>query len=332
MRTGVFITSRQVSSYPAFLVYFTMPKKSRTWKRKEAIMKKGDALVKNGKPNDMVIVVMGPTGVGKSTFINTFFDEDVTTVGHDLKSCTSNLKHIIRPHPFEPYRRIVVVDTPGFDDTYLDDAEILRRILVWLATSYTSDMKLAGVIYLHDISKNRMLGTTLKNLYVFQKLCGDQALSSVVLATTKWSKLTDSSTGDARLDQLKTDFWKEMIEGGSEVFKFDKTRESAQEMVNYLLRPHHLDYDVLKLQEELVDLQKIIPETDAGMQLRYTLRQFVKMSKDKASQEQLQKTVAAIHALKISIPQQLKVMIGLQAAFRPSEPSGFMIFDHSNCY
>lgn len=33
-------------------------------------------------------------------------------------------------------RRVVIVDTPGFDDTYIDDSEILRRIAVWLATSY----------------------------------------------------------------------------------------------------------------------------------------------------------------------------------------------------
>ena len=32
-------------------------------------------------------------------------------------------------------RRVVLVDTPGFDDTDLSDTEILRRIAVWLAAS-----------------------------------------------------------------------------------------------------------------------------------------------------------------------------------------------------
>jgi hypothetical protein len=31
--------------------------------------------------------------------------------------------------------RLVLVDTPGFDDTYVDDGEILRRISVWLGLS-----------------------------------------------------------------------------------------------------------------------------------------------------------------------------------------------------
>lgn len=38
--------------------------------------------------------------------------------------------------PFQPEdRRLILVDTPGFDDTYIDDAEVLRRIAVWLAVS-----------------------------------------------------------------------------------------------------------------------------------------------------------------------------------------------------
>jgi hypothetical protein len=60
-------------------------------------------------------------------------------VGHDLKSCTNNLRHtVIQKIPGRPGfrdRRIIIVDTPGFDDTYAEDSEILRRIAVWLASS-----------------------------------------------------------------------------------------------------------------------------------------------------------------------------------------------------
>jgi hypothetical protein len=57
------------------------------------------------------------------------------TVGNALHSCTKNIQHVIVPHPGDPTRRIVFVDTPGFDDTYIDDAEILKLIAVWLARS-----------------------------------------------------------------------------------------------------------------------------------------------------------------------------------------------------
>ena len=62
-------------------------------------------------------------------------------VGHDLKSCTNKLQHAfielshISKHQELKGRRIVIVDTPGFDDTTVDDSEILRRIAVWLASS-----------------------------------------------------------------------------------------------------------------------------------------------------------------------------------------------------
>ena len=59
-------------------------------------------------------------------------------VSHDMESCTSTLQYEIvdNPPPLElGGNRVIIVDTPGFDDTYMDDAEILRRIGVWLAAS-----------------------------------------------------------------------------------------------------------------------------------------------------------------------------------------------------
>jgi hypothetical protein len=72
-------------------------------------------------------------------FINTLLGEDHMLVGHEMTSCTSKLEYfVIDPIPNQPRlkgRRVVIVDTPGFDDTYQDDVEILRRVAVWLASS-----------------------------------------------------------------------------------------------------------------------------------------------------------------------------------------------------
>ena len=59
---------------------------------------------------------------------------EVTRVGHSLASCTYKVEPFIITRDNDP-RRIVLVDTPGFDDTFLDDTEILRRIAIWLANS-----------------------------------------------------------------------------------------------------------------------------------------------------------------------------------------------------
>ena len=44
------------------------------------------------RPDDIVIGVMGVTGVGKSTFINYFAHDDVE-IGNDLESC--NAYHLL---------------------------------------------------------------------------------------------------------------------------------------------------------------------------------------------------------------------------------------------
>lgn len=65
-------------------------------------------------------------------------------VGHDLHSKTKVIqyaiiddwaRHLPEKHKLFKGQRIVIVDSPGFDDTYIDDSEILRRIAAWLASS-----------------------------------------------------------------------------------------------------------------------------------------------------------------------------------------------------
>jgi hypothetical protein len=62
-------------------------------------------------------------------------------VGHDTLSCTSKLiaatvdSSNLSAQPSLSGRRVVLVDTPGFDDTYHDDSEILKRIAEWLKLS-----------------------------------------------------------------------------------------------------------------------------------------------------------------------------------------------------
>jgi len=225
---------------------------------------------------------MGPTGVGKSTFINAAVGHTVTPVGHDLASCTAKIQHFIVPHPEDSTRRVVFVDTPGFDDTYAADAETLRLIAVWLARSYHEDMKLAGIIYMHEISQTRMFGTARKNLTMFNKLCGDDALKNVILVTTKWDDI-ERGVGRRREQQLSNTYWKKMLSQGSQMARFMNTQESAWEIIDLVLLKDPVN---ALIQKELIDLQKHLPETEAGKTLRYTLQELLEAQKEMARQLQ----------------------------------------------
>jgi len=79
-----------------------------------------------------------------------------------------------------------LIDTPGFDDTDRDDSDILCDVALWFSESLKRGIRLSGILYLHRISDRRMTGSAKKNLLMFKKLCGNNALVNVTLATTMW--------------------------------------------------------------------------------------------------------------------------------------------------
>ncbi|KAG6917337.1 hypothetical protein DXG01_002908 [Tephrocybe rancida] len=259
----------------------TVTKRS-VWKGKEK--KAEDTFLEEPRDTDIVIPIMGPTGAGKSTFINWVAGQNVAVVGHNLKSETAQLQHVILTHPTDPTRRIIVVDTPGFDDTYVADSEILRRIAVWLAQSYSANMTLAGVIYLHEISQTRMLGTARKNLDMFNKLIGKDATKNVVLATTKWGDIPDE-VGGRREEQLRERHWKWMVDLGAKLFRFTDSRESGWAIIQHILdQAAAQDVDAVEIQQELVEVKKILPDTEAGQALLYTLEELLENQRMAAAQ------------------------------------------------
>jgi len=224
---------------------------------------------------------------------------------------------------------LVLVDTPGFGDTYVNDADILYEIGSWLETMYDSrdshghkgETKLAGIVYLHDISLTRMLESTLKTLDVFRKLCGKGALKRVVLCTTKWSDIYQEEEGERRTKQLKEIYWKEMIEGGSTVHRFEDSQKAAWDVIAPIIEEDRIGkMDALQIQEELVEAKKLIPETEAGRQLRYSLDQLLKIlkqasSKDPSRRKELDARIAAtqdqIRAMRGPVTQRISKLLDL---------------------
>ncbi|KAF5321519.1 hypothetical protein D9619_000408 [Psilocybe cf. subviscida] len=303
----------------------------KKWKKRDKMVKTTDRILENPVSTDIIIPIMGPTGSGKSTLVNLLAGREAVTVGNQLESCTVDLcPFIIEPKDWtnpttDPTpRRLILVDTPGFDDTYVEDSEILRRISVWLAASYNDSMKIAGVIFLHEISQVRMRGTARRNTDVFKKLCGEDIMQYVALCTTMWEGVS-LETGNARENQLRDTYWKDMTDEGAQIMRIRRESASAWRAVNAILTRHKgglEDFTIMSIQKELVDLQKLLPDTEAGKSLRASLEKELEQQKQRMKQlvesagpngsqeqqrqrEEIQKTLDHIATLNISVPRRI---------------------------
>ncbi|KDQ53021.1 hypothetical protein JAAARDRAFT_197806 [Jaapia argillacea MUCL 33604] len=213
-------------------------------------MAKFDLDVEAVSPDDLVIVIMGPTGSGKSHLIDTLMGQEGQRSGKSLKSCTDKVQAVQVP--------------PA------TDMDILKVIGDWLAKTYGNDVKLVGIVYLHRITDNPMSSSPLKNLRMFGKLCGDAAARHVVFVSSMWDKV-DPAVAQEREAVLKDSFWKGMLDNGASVDRFANSPESAWHIVRKVVQNKE-ERGALLLQEELVDLQRRLNETEAGKTL-YTLLQ-----------------------------------------------------------
>ena len=92
---------------------------------------------------------MGPTGSGKSTvrrtttfivcsFISPQFvcaasGRDTKAISHGLRSYTDQVR-AVKFRDEESGRHVVLVDTPGFDDTFRSDLDTVTLISKWLVS------------------------------------------------------------------------------------------------------------------------------------------------------------------------------------------------------
>lgn len=184
--------------------------------------------------NDIIIVLVGPSGAGKSSFINKAAGSDVAGVGHRLFPSTGGIK-TTRITNDSKLSNVVLVDTRSFDDTENSGARVLRDVFDWLNEVCQTNILLSAILCFHRISDNRVAANhitvdPLKHLFMFRKLCGNEAESRIVLTTTMWDEVQET-VGKSRLVELESTHWKTMIERGSTTFRYWNTQESARELL-----------------------------------------------------------------------------------------------------
>ncbi|CAG8974728.1 hypothetical protein HYALB_00000338 [Hymenoscyphus albidus] len=223
----------------------------------------------NSKPSDAnMILVMGVTGSGKSFLINQLAGKKVVVESAELESSRSEKisdqvlgTAMCQAIPIEIGRtKVLLIDTPGFDDSKRTDVEILMEISKLLTAQYKLGVSLKGIIYLHRITDNRYQGSSVRTLDIFKEICGERALKNVILASTRWDKVEEHE-GAAREPQLREKFWSYMLDHGSKMTRYHGDRESAHAMISQLLGSGNV---ILDTQRQLVDEGKTLDETSAG--------------------------------------------------------------------
>ena len=136
-----------------------------------------------------------------------------------------------------------------------------------------------------------MGGTPQKNLKLFKKLCGARFFELMILMTTIWpgNEEEDEEIFRNRELQLQKEYWADIIRNPRQTQQFRGTRASAWNILEELfslvsVRQHR---KILEIQQELVDLSKRVPDTNAGRQLQGMIGELVVM---KRLQEELSKT------------------------------------------
>ena len=164
--------------------------------------------------------------------------------------------------------KIVLIDSPGFNDTDRSEAEVLAEIANYLDYTYRNPphLKLTGIVYLQSIMDPKMYGSSLRNLRMFKDLCGESPLKNVVLATNRWEEARLLGKEQQALDkegELRKDpqFWEPLLKGGSRMVRWEDTTDSALDIIRMFVNKTP---EVLQIQKELVDQHKNLIDTKAG--------------------------------------------------------------------
>jgi hypothetical protein len=137
-------------------------------------------------------------------------------------------------------RQVRLIDTPGFDDDEMSDADLLKIIGDFLGTLDVNGSTLAGTILLQPVTTNRVPGSEERRTRMIEKALGAPAMQNVILATTQWSKVVNKKEAQARVDERERNaaYWGWMKDNGARVVHHENTRSSARHIIGLILDNH----------------------------------------------------------------------------------------------
>ncbi|PPQ73644.1 hypothetical protein CVT24_007630 [Panaeolus cyanescens] len=191
--------------------------------------------------------VTGPTGAGKSTFIEALAGDSSLNISKDqLESCTQGIQsyqavdvQFTVESDLELDVDIYILDTPGFSDTQKSELEIVDMINHWMKSRKCQYIDL--IFYFSPITDIRLSGSkrrTVEMLKLLGKISGEEP-SAMYVVTTMWDRIWTERAREAaevRYTQLRDEVWKDLSKHKASLIKFLNTHESALDVISNILR------------------------------------------------------------------------------------------------
>ncbi|KAF9035442.1 hypothetical protein BJ165DRAFT_1615379 [Panaeolus papilionaceus] len=197
-----------------------------------------------------LILIVGPTGAGKSTFIEALAqDPSLRISSNQLEGFTQTVNTYSLMHVTRSGYEISLVDVPGFADTQISMTNIVSMLKEWMQK--TEVEHLGRILYFTPIHSVRLPGSHREVLRTFQALTGATTARNITIVTSMWDNLWGDSAkqrAESNFNQLQDTVWKEFVDEGAEIFRFHNTQESALSVLDTAFRAPLADFFDLEIQ------------------------------------------------------------------------------------
>ncbi|PPQ87047.1 hypothetical protein CVT24_013060, partial [Panaeolus cyanescens] len=187
----------------------------------------------------------GPTGAGKSSFLEALSgDKSLGISKNQLEPYTKTVVAYEVQNAFFKLGTsndddICLLDSPGFSDSEISEAEIVEMVKQWLADHKAN--ALHNLLYFCSITDIRFPGSRRKTIEMLKSFIKTSSSSedltnngSLTVVTTMWDNVWNERSkerAENKYTELKEDIFKDMISKGAAITRFMNTQLSAFEIL-----------------------------------------------------------------------------------------------------